>query len=206
MISASVLYGNSNWFTIDLPETLKLGHLIGIYPAVINKRPADILYITICGHIVGQHPYTFDRCLGDCDIVDKRVMSHIILRSTAEDIRYPEIELMINSRNMSWYRNNPFETEVSETGATGIDTFLRALGNFSDVPIVITDDQYTWVITQMAGEDESLCSICQSANDSDTSVTLSCGHSYHNSCIHTWLTTSSVRCPTCNYDVRDTIV
>ena len=50
---------------------------------------------------------------------------------------------------------------------------------------------------------DSPCAICQEAISSGGVVLRHCSHGYHRSCILQWLS-SSVRCPTCRHDIRET--
>ena len=50
---------------------------------------------------------------------------------------------------------------------------------------------------------ESPCAICQEAISSGGVVLRHCSHGYHRSCILQWFS-SSVRCPTCRHDIRET--
>jgi len=50
---------------------------------------------------------------------------------------------------------------------------------------------------------DSPCAICQEAISSGGVVLRHCSHGYHRSCILQWFS-SSVRCPTCRHDIRET--
>lgn len=50
---------------------------------------------------------------------------------------------------------------------------------------------------------DSPCAICQEAISSGGVVLRQCSHGYHRSCILQWFSTS-VRCPTCRHDIRET--
>lgn len=199
MINVTVYFGNKNRFTIELPETLQLGKLIGILPIVINKTIHDVLYIIICGHIVGIEPYNFNRMLGDCDLIGDKCSAHIILK--VSNVEYPGLELSTSYRNIMWY-NRPTNSSIQQPIQT-IQSFLEGIG-MVDVPVVLTESQYNDLVHLIDDrvDDNSVCTICQSQIESE-GAQLTCGHQFHNECIYNWLTTSSVRCPTCNHDVRE---
>jgi len=46
------------------------------------------------------------------------------------------------------------------------------------------------------------CAICQESISSNGSKIRQCGHSFHRSCILTWLS-MNVRCPVCRHDIRE---
>lgn len=50
---------------------------------------------------------------------------------------------------------------------------------------------------------ESPCAICQEAISSDGVALRHCSHGYHRTCILSWFSTS-VRCPVCRHDIRET--
>lgn len=50
---------------------------------------------------------------------------------------------------------------------------------------------------------DSPCAICQEAISSGGVVLRHCSHGYHRDCISSWFSTS-VRCPVCRHDIRET--
>jgi len=56
------------------------------------------------------------------------------------------------------------------------------------------------VPTPLAG---TTCPICQDALTENAVRITHCNHTYHQSCLDSWLT-MSVRCPVCRYDIRGT--
>lgn len=50
---------------------------------------------------------------------------------------------------------------------------------------------------------DSPCAICQDTISSGGVVLRHCSHGYHRTCILQWFSTS-VRCPTCRHDIRET--
>lgn len=211
MITVTVCYGNHNSYKIDLPPTIQLGKLQGVFPGLINQSINNILYIIIAGGIVGSRTHPFTMKLGECDIINNNCVAHMVFKSP--DIVYPDRELYISHRNMSWINNNTVDTVgFQESPITpGVQTLLEALGNIGmsmdfnvldDVTVVLTTDEYNQCITHLDTVPDSECTICQSGIDIDSGVSLECSHAFHDHCIRDWLTTTSVKCPTCNYDVR----
>ena len=50
------------------------------------------------------------------------------------------------------------------------------------------------------------CSICLDHAEKDEEITfLECSHIFHKNCIYKWLCETSVSCPVCRTDIRDTL-
>jgi hypothetical protein len=203
MISVTVHYGNHNKYVIGLPNNTQLGNLSTLLTSLIDRRPEDVLYIVMCGHLVGSEKMNYSSTLADCDIVGDRCVASIVFRDPS--ITYPESDLCLNSRNMMWIR----QRTPSTTSAAGTNDFASALLNamglttqMTDVPVVISESEYHRYITQVDEPPTDPCSICTDMIG-ETGVSLGCGHCFHDECIREVLTTSSVKCPNCNYDVRN---
>lgn len=88
-----------------------------------------------------------------------------------------------------------------QVGENILNLFNRA---FIDVAVAPTHDQIdqaSEIETIDRIPDEATCSICQEREGPPAWRILHCGHSYHQVCIDTWLT-SHVQCPICRMDVR----
>jgi len=219
MITITVLFGNNNSYDIDLPDTLKLGHLIGIIPVLLRKKSKDILFIIFNGHIIGQGEYTLDRLLSDCGILNKHCNTHLVFKDPTP--QYSDAELTMTARNISWLSNSAVQESPSQSQNAnpasglrdigGMQEFLNAMGmidfdRLEDEIVTIPEDDYHQYVTNLAADEDSTCSICQEIIESDSpddGVMLACSHPFHDTCIRTWLTDNSVYCPTCNHDVRE---
>lgn len=226
MIKLTVHYGNHNKFNIDLPPSFKLGHLVTVLPVLINKSIRDILYIIIGDSLVGSDDCKFSKSLGECNIIDNKCTAHMILKNPDEN--YPDNCLYLSSKNQAWISKADIQTPITinsslsmnpttieETNAgfsNGLRNFFEAIGGFGnvdfttlqDVAVVIPEEDYDdYVLTPLNSLTDDVCSICQTQiTDITDGAQLECGHCFHKECIKEWLTTRSVKCPTCNYDVR----
>lgn len=70
------------------------------------------------------------------------------------------------------------------------------------VRVVATNEQINNSLVTRETQD-SPCAICQEAISSGGVVLRHCSHGYHRSCISSWFSTS-VRCPVCRHDIRET--
>lgn len=225
MITLTVHYGNHNKFNIDLPSSFKLGYLVTVLPVLVNKSIKDILFIIIGNELVGTKNCDFSKTLGECDIVNNKCTAHMILKNPDE--KYPDNCLYLANRNQAWVSrsdtvplsinssltmNPTIDSESTAGFSNGLRNFFEAIGGFSnvdfttlqDVTVVIPEEEYDdYIITPLNSLPDYVCSICQTPIASvNEGSQLECGHCFHNNCIKEWLTTRSVKCPTCNFDVR----
>lgn len=70
------------------------------------------------------------------------------------------------------------------------------------VRVIATTDQINNSLITREVQD-SPCAICQEPISSGGVVLRHCSHGYHRACILQWFSTS-VRCPTCRHDIRET--
>jgi len=211
MITVTVYYGNHNYFHIDLPPSLKVGLLVTILPVVINKHIDDVLYIILCGQIVGKG-YAFDTPLSDCNILESKCTAFMILKPPPSSFGCSALDQLTAERNRSWLSRNKQSTSTSSasntlTGSRMMDLLgaVRDL-NFNileDVAVTVPEAEYAQYVTPLSHDPADVCTICHDNIVAADGVQLACAHAFHNTCIHTWLTVRSVKCPTCNYDVRD---
>lgn len=209
MVLATVVFGNNNSYDITLPSTLKLGHLINVVGVIINKKPEDILHIICNGDIVSEFDDTFD----DLGLVRDKCCIHLIFKDQSRI--YPDAELVTCTRNLKWAAKNSIQQNRSGGGAAGAATggaiaqFMNALGmninleNLEDVAITLTDDQFEETVEPVTQQPVDSCAICRGVPSVEDGVTLPCNHVFHRQCIREWLTERSIRCPTCNADVRE---
>lgn len=129
---------------------------------------------------------------------------------TLENIR------MLNYRDRPTILNNYFRME---TTVTDLITRIYAQQQTNDIansivrltvpsrflePVRVTPTTAqinNSLVTQNA--QDAPCAICQDAISSDGVVLRHCSHGYHRTCILQWFSTS-VRCPTCRHDIRET--
>ena len=97
------------------------------------------------------------------------------------------------------YENNLIDTSMLT------NLFTMALNqNFTDVPVVPTNQQVDTATTLGTGGSTEPCAICQDAMEPSQPVRRinRCQHAFHRSCIDTWFE-SGVTCPICRVDIRD---
>lgn len=205
MITVVVHYGNHNKYSIDLPEDTLLGYLPCFLGKLINRAPADILYLVMGSCIIGNDPYTFNKTLADCNIVDKCVIS-MVLKDPSID--YPDADRYLCVRNLHWLQRHQTArpTQPTQSIEQQLAALLRetiGIEILDDVAVTIPVGEYEQYITVLdTPPEDTICAIC-SDNVGDDAVSLACGHVFDNNCIREWLTTRSVKCPSCNHDVRD---
>lgn len=142
-----------------------------------------------------------------------------ILHLTAEGRRNfftPEVIRMINYRDRPAVINSYLRTE---TAITDLMLRLYAQQQTNDIansivrltvpsrflePVRVTATQRQ-INESLVPRDvqDSPCAICQEAISSGGVILRHCSHGYHRSCILEWFSTS-VRCPTCRHDIRET--
>jgi len=203
MIEVTVHYGNHNKYQIELPSTTKVGLLSWYLTKIIDLNANDVLYLIMGGYIIGSPALPFSKTLADCNIINDRCVISMVLRDAS--IKYPDADLYTSSRNSNWIQKNGVNTPAS-SNLLNMTTFFQSIGfdpnSLSDVQVSLTETEYEQHITQLSGPVEAPCSICHNTID-DEGVSLSCGHPFHDNCIREWLTSRSVRCPSCNHDVRN---
>lgn len=209
MINVLVIFGNHNSYSIELPSSIKLGQLATIFPVLLKIQPEDLLYIMICGHVIGHNvSYGFDKTLSDCPILNDKCVAHLIFKDPK--VTYPDIELITSARNQAWLKrqsqtqtqtqtlsNNPFG-QILESLAMNLD-----LSVLQDVAVTIAPEDVDRHLHPLSEDPSTVCGICQDVITVENGVKLTCNHPYHRSCIRNWLVSSSVTCPTCNFDVRN---
>lgn len=201
MIEVTVHYGNHNKYQIELPSTTKVGLLSWYLTKIIDLNANDVLYLIMGGYVIGSPSLPFSKTLADCNIINDRCVVSMVLRDAS--IKYPDADLYTSIQNSNWIQKNGVST--STANGLNMTTFFQSIGfdpnSLSDVQVSLTETEYERHVTQLSGPVEDTCSICHNAIDEG--VTLSCGHPFHDNCIREWLTSRSVRCPSCNYDVRN---
>jgi len=205
MIEVTVQFGNHNKYRIELPPTTKIGVLSWYLTKIINYEPSDVLYLIMGGSIIGSQTLPFNRSLADCNIINNRCVVSMVLRDNT--IQYPDADLYISTRNNNWVQKygDRATTTAIEDAPIPITAFIQSMGfdpnALTDVQVSLTQDAYEQYITRHPGSVEDTCSICHNEILTEA-ASLSCGHTFHDNCIREWLTTTSVRCPICNHDVR----
>ena len=74
----------------------------------------------------------------------------------------------------------------------------------SDVSVVPTSQQILRATSTVTLQPDTVCSVCQAEfehGEQGTKIN-HCSHTFHNECIRRWFQ-ENVRCPNCNYDIRD---
>jgi hypothetical protein len=97
------------------------------------------------------------------------------------------------------YENNLIDTSMLT------NLFTMALNqNFTDVPVVPTNDQVDSATTLGRSDVAEPCAICQDVMENSQSIRRinRCQHAFHRSCIDTWFE-SGVTCPICRIDIRE---
>jgi hypothetical protein len=203
MITVTAHYGNHNRYDMEVPSDTELGYLPVYLTEIIKKESKSVLYLVMGGHVIGGGELPFAKTLSECNIICNRCVVSIIFRDPK--IKYPEADLYINSRHAVWLEQQKrAHTQAQAHASTDpFSTLLQAIGTeLIDVIVTLTDDEYEQVITRPEASPDDVCSICSRDIESSDCVKLVCGHEFHDGCAREWLTTSSIRCPHCNHDVR----
>lgn len=207
-VTVTVCYGNHNKYDIDLASTTPVGKLTYYLTRILNKSHKEVLYIIINGLIVGTEALPLKREIGDCTVRNQCV-AHIIFRNPT--VNYPDADLFRNQQYQNYVAKQSQaaaqqSTRLIDLGSLdGLQNMFQAMGvdlsNLEDITVTIPESEYEQYITQVDTDEDCMCTIC--GQSIDDGVQLGCNHIFHNNCIRESLTTSSVRCPVCNYDVRD---
>lgn len=208
LIKLTVMFNDTNKYTVQLQHTTKLGLLSKILPTVIGRTEQDVLFVIISGQMLGYAPYSYDKTLADCQTIGHECMVHLIFKDPGT--KYPDFVLSSSERNLMWQRKVKTRQEPADIGAMGgiggLNEFIQSLGQamMEDVVVTIDPDEYgTYVTTNAEDVNDQACSICQMDMAGMETSHLACGHNFHSDCIFDWLTGNSIKCPTCNRDVRD---
>jgi len=121
----------------------------------------------------------------------------------------PQTPAPIRRRPMTYYWAdslipNRYENNLIDTSML-TNLFTMALNqNFTDVPVVPTNQQVDTATTLGTGGSTEPCAICQEAMELSQPVRRinRCHHAFHRSCIDTWFE-SGVTCPICRVDIRE---
>lgn len=76
---------------------------------------------------------------------------------------------------------------------------------FIDVPITITEEEFNIVSVPVDNVSEGNCTICLTPLNNNVRKLIGCNHCFHHNCIEKQLVDFNSRCPTCRYDVRDSL-
>jgi hypothetical protein len=177
------VYGNNNCFTVGVNLSHKVYVLYYIATQVLKS---DILYLCCNGNVLGINDIDTPLHRLGYFLFPSQVVS-VVLKHP--DVSYPTEDLYIYNY-IRLAKDNREE---------------RTVDYMSTNLITVPESRYLELVTveQYSG-DEWICSICQDGLQSGQQRhRLACGHSFHAECIHRILTTVSVECPTCSYDVRE---
>jgi hypothetical protein len=163
-------------------------------PILVKRHVVDLLYMICEGKIIGQIPEDLDKTLSMVGLVEQRCTIHMIFKIPDDTYRYTYNDLLANHH----VRHYP-SSRTSFTTALMLQDVLQGL---YDVTVHLEPHQVGQV-THPGLANEEQCSVCQDQLENDVLIINDCGHGFHRTCITDWLTTFSVLCPMCNYDVRD---
>lgn len=101
-------------------------------------------------------------------------------------------------------------TFTTSDGTMRFSDFGGQMFNFEDVPVVMSEDDFSGLKTDMynklSNQQQQMykeCTICQESFEPTKSVTeLKCSHVFCTDCIHQWLTKCKCVCPICKKDQR----
>ena len=195
LVKIIVNYGNSNRFTINIEEHQMLGTLAFLFSKIIYCEINEIKYIIYNGYILGaSEKYSFNKRLSDFSMAyNTNNNMHVIVSINDTG----DFDNVIKNKQLQWLKSKGLiQTSVLPRHST-----YEEAGNLIDIPIVLTSEQFDELITYDTGD--SMTCFCGDNNELETSATLPCNHTFHSSCIETWLTSRSTKCPICAQDVRD---
>jgi len=192
-------FGNNNYFKLQLDHSIFYGDLYNYFAHLLNINKIDILYIIYNNIIIDNNimnPYSFNNRI---NIYTKSADVIIVIKNP---------NLVQNNLNkiqdeyLNWYNSTIY---VNEYG------FGESL---EQIPITITEEFYNDNIAKaninyINEDDKDIECICgfklseTSVQEDNLIAHLPCNHLFHNSCIKKHLTQISVKCPDCNYDIRE---
>ena len=227
MITVTVLFGNNNKYTMDIPDDTELGKIPYYITIPLKKQPSDILYYIINGRLIGQIKGDYGTLLSDCGYANYTV--HVIFKDN--DYVYQETDLVLNTKNSVWLKRKLEDHSGDRVGLSQSSNVLNQLlgqinqTNFMDLlvdeEVLIPTNQYNAYVqvintietgSEGEGEGEGAseneqhnCSICSEIiTVGPVGKIRRCGHHFHNDCIKTHLTSiGNTSCPSCGQDVRD---
>jgi hypothetical protein len=127
-----------------------------------------------------------------------------------QDRRYVIISMLANEYAffgmMSRLHTQHIRNTTSTTYVTlNIPNPNNTPGFMDAVPVVATPEQIEAAVIRddTSSATPIVCAICQESVESSFSRIRRCGHIYHETCLTMWLQTS-VRCPVCRHDIRET--
>jgi hypothetical protein len=162
----------------------------------INVKFTDVLYTVFNGTLLCRD--NFDKPLYAFNVVDNTCNAFVTLQYSGQPVSMAD--RIIQEQNRYWLlAQRPVigsRMKIAHTEAPASED-----EQMQDVPVVIPFAHLERYITPFPEHAEE-CSICYETQSGER-VILHCGHIFHRECISIWLTEKSVRCPMCNYDVRD---
>lgn len=211
-IEITFVFGNCNKVRFSVPRKQSIAHL---YSVIRDCLKCDILYMTCAGQVLGRD--ILQKPLIDlaCFLRDKQTIS-VVYKHPDTDYCDKDLELfnffqIVDSLNES---NNYYNILDGRNLNLNLDldfnnfNLLEALNLGLDSQLITINEQdYEAYVTKVEYDEintEEPCFIChESFIQEDDIRSLTCGHVFHNECIRTLLTSSSVQCPVCSMDVRD---
>lgn len=188
-VDITFVYGNNNRFNVSIGRYQKVYSLYYIATQVLNT---EILYLCCNGRVLGidlieNELSTFGPFLSPTQVVS------IVLKHP--DVVYTTEDLYIHN-----YIRATCQSSSAEQGQTMLNYIMAAH------LITVPEERYPDIVTvDQSDEEGRTCTICQEGLLQDQLChRLACGHVFHAECIHRTLTTVSVECPICSYDVRGT--
>ena len=131
-VQLTVHFGNSNWFRIIVPETLKFGKLYELCASIINIELTDLLYIICDGYVIGAKSgkYSLDSSFANLDTLDVRdheLNIYVVIKNpTTKADKFDEL---INNRVHKWLTSNIYTSTTTTTTTTRNTRITRNSNN-----------------------------------------------------------------------------
>lgn len=184
-------FSKNNSFKFILESSIYFGDLYKFFSKILNIQIKDILYIIFNNKIIDDsfmNPYSFSQKI---NIHTKEADVIIVLKNKLLTHDYSQD--ILNSY-IQWS-----STKVLNNNINFYDSIL----------ITITEAEFYNIVTIIniadidQDEQENICLCGSELHQSNDIALLPCNHLFHKECIKKHLTEISVKCPNCNYDVRD---
>lgn len=227
----TVVFGNRNHFKLSVPSNYSVGDIYIYLPTMIGKTYEDLLYISCDGKIIGQQYEDLNKTvkylIGVINMVFKAknvkygnsdLIAYKNVKKYSSSLERIRGTISVVANNLGAHAPAPAQTQLQPqylqnllTNGNLVDMFFEGNINYDDLidrTLTIDDADYADYVTVPESISDDNCAIChidlQSAHYDVAE--LSCHHQFHSECIKQWLTERSVRCPTCQFDVRTTTV
>lgn len=190
-ITLTFVFGNCNKFTFDVPRKTLVAQL---YVAAKTVVEDNILYLMCGAKVLGVDDMKKTLVELNCFLRNRQTIS-IVLKHPKTN--YCDDDLVVH--NYIKYIEQQTQSAISRS----VNIFNELMP--SHIVHINESDYGSYVSSVSLAEiDETTCVICHEDFETDDIIDqMMCGHSFHRNCLRPLLTTNSVQCPVCSYDVRE---